>query len=166
MKKIFTLLLMVLFIGSSVAVSKKNDEGLTPNYQITGAGTSSGNADQVIVTIVSKKKDVTDDQLGACAVHGVLFRDYDDSTNAGGMGNHAKHAIMGSPAQEQAHIDFFEPFFKNHDYKKYVQIVSDSRRVVKSGKEYKISAVVRVNTGVLKNDLKKQGLVKNLGSGW
>ena len=39
-------------------------------------------------------------------------------------------------------------------------------QVVKAGKEWKVSAIVRVNTNTLKKDLKKQGMIKNLGAGW
>lgn len=128
---------------------------------------TSQNAQQVLVTVFAKKKEkVTDDILEKVAVHGVLFCDYDDATNAG-FGSVASHkAIMGSPTAEAEYIDFFEKFFKNGDYRKYVQIVSDSRRVVKSGKEWKVKATVRVNSAALKKDLKKQGMVKNLGTGW
>ncbi len=165
MKKLI-LFLMALTIFAAPAGAKKNDQGLVDEYQLTGAGMTSDNAQQVVVSILSKKKDVSDAQLGAAAVHGVLFRDYDDATNSG-FGSVASHrAIMGSPSAEAQHIEFFEPFFRNGDCNKYVQIVGDSRRVVKSGKLWKVSATVRVNTTTLRKDLKKQGLVKNLGSGW
>jgi hypothetical protein len=73
---------------------------------------------------------------------------------------------MGSPTKETEFYDFFSNFFNNGDYSKYVQVVSDTRRVVKVGKQYKISAKVRVNSNALKEDLKKQGMLKDLGSGW
>lgn len=166
MKKIFYLLLAIVLLSPVSLYAKKNDEGLVREYQLQGAGMTSDNASQVLVSILSKKKDVSDAELMAAAVHGVLFRDYDDATNSG-FGSVASHkSIMGSPTKEQEFIDFFEPFFKNGDCNKYGQLVSDSRRVVKSGKLWKVSAIVRVNTTALKNDLKKQGMVKNLGSGW
>lgn len=166
MKKIFTLILALAFLSPAMVVAKKSDEGLVPEYQMEGAGMTSDNAQQVLVSILSKKKDVSDEDLGKCAVHGVLFRDYDDATNSnfGGVASHK--SIMGSPTKEQEFIDFFEPFFRNGDCNKYVQLVANSRRVVKSGKLYKTSAIVRVNSATLKKDLKKQGMVKNLGSGW
>lgn len=150
----------------AAASAKKNDEKIVPEYQVEGAGSTSDNAKLVRVYILSKKKDVTDDQLGRCAVHAVLFRDIDDTANAG-YGSIASHkAIMRTPAAEAQHIEFFEPFFRNGDCNRYVQVVDDSRRVVKVGKQYKTSAEVRVNTTQLKKDLKSQGMVKDLGSGW
>lgn len=165
-KKILALLI-VFALAAPFAGAKKNDDGLVPQYQLEGAGMTSQNAQQVLVTIVAKKKDqVTEDDLQKAAVHGVLFRNYDDVTNAGYGTVMSRKAIMDSPTAEAEYIDFFEPFFKNGDYSKYVQLVSDSKRVVKSGKEWKVSAIVRVNVSALKKDLKKQGMVKDLGSGW
>lgn len=167
MNKFISFLLALAIFMPLGMYAKKTGEGLAPNYQLQGAGMTSQNAQQVCVTIVDKKKDkITDDDLARAAVHGVLFRDYDDATNSG-YGSVASHkSIMGSPTAEAEYADFFNSFFNNGDYKNYVQIVSDSRRVVKAGKEWKVSAIVRVNTAALKKDLKKQGMVENLGSGW
>lgn len=167
MKRFLSLLLAIaVFIPFSVQ-AKKDDEGLAPQYQIQGAGTTTSNARQVMVSIITKKKDkVTDADLEKAAVHGVLFRDYDDTTNTG-FGFAASHkAIMETPTAEAQYIDFFKPFFQNGDYKNYVQVVSDSRRVVKVGKEWKVSAKVIVNTSALKKMLVKQGMAKNLGTAW
>lgn len=158
--------LAIAMMLPSAALAKKNDEKIVPEYQVEGAGTTSGNSRLVRVYILSKKKDVTDEQLGTCAVHAVLFRDIDDLAGSGFGSTSSHKAIMQSPSAEAQHIDFFEPFFRNGDCNKYVQVVSDSRRVVKTGKQYKTSAEVRVNTTQLKKDLKTQGMVKDLGSGW
>lgn len=167
MKHFFILAMLLVTIGTSTVLAKKTDEGLAPEYQLEGAGMTSQNAQQVKITIITKKKDnVSESDLERAAVHGVLFRDYDDATNSG-FGSVASHkSIMSSPTAEAEYIDFFAPFFKDGQYKKYVQIVSDSRRIVKSGKEWKVSAIVRVNTAALKKDLKAQGIYKDLGGGW
>lgn len=167
MKKLTTLILaLVLLIPVSVS-AKKASGGEVPQYQIEGAGMTSQSAQQVLVTIITKKKDnVKDIDLEKAAVHGVFFRDYDDATNAG-FGSVASYkAIMGSPTAEAEYADFFKPFFANGDFENYCQLVGESRRVVKAGKEWKVSAIVRVNTQTLKKDLRKQGMIKNLGSGW
>lgn len=164
MKKIVLLLMAAILLPFAVD-AKKNDAAIVPEYQCEGAGTTSDASRQVKVTILSKKKDVTDADLGKCAVHAVLFRDMDDKTNAGYGSAAVQKSIMGSPTAMSQHIDFFEPFFRNGDCNAYVQAVNDPS-VVKSGKGYKISAVVKVNTTQLRKDLEKQGMVKNLGSGW
>lgn len=166
MKK-YVVFLMALFMLTPAVNGKTKEEALTTNYQLEGAGMTSQNAVQVKVTIITKNKNkVTDADLEKAAVHGVLFRDYDDVTNSG-FGTVASHkALMGDIAAEAQYNDFFEPFFKNGDYKNYVQLVGDSRRVVKAGKEWKISAIVRVNNHQLRSMLKKQGMAKDLGGGW
>lgn len=167
MKKLIIMALALALFVPFASMAKKSEEGTVPQYQIEGAGMTSQSAQQVMVTIITKKKDkVTDLDLEKAAVHGVLFRDYDDATNAG-FGSIASYkAIMGSPTAESEYLDFFKTFFANGDFEHYCQLVGESRQVVKVGKEWKVSAIVRVNTQALKKDLKKQGMVKNLGSGW
>lgn len=148
-----------------VLMAKKNDEGLVPQYSAAGAGSTTDASHQIKVTIFSKKKNVTDEDLGKCAVHATLFQDIDDTTNTGYGSSAVKKSIMGSPTAEAQHIDFFEPFFRNGDCNRYVQLVKD-HSVVKTDKGYKVSAVVKVNKAQLQKDLVKQGFVKNLGSGW
>lgn len=167
MKRLVTLLLAILMLWPSVAPAKeKTPEGNVPSYDIQGAGMTTDNGQQVEISVRSKNKEIPDALLAKCAVHAVLFRDYDDNTNSG-YGSSASHkSLMGSPTKEAEHADFFTPFFANGDYSNYVQVVSGSRRVAKVGKEWKVSAKVIVNSAALKKDLKKQGLVKDLGSGW
>ncbi len=165
--KRLALLLMLMAFALPNSFGKKVEEKMVPQYQIEGAGMTSQNAQQVLIKILAKDKNkVSDADLEKAAVHGVLFRDYDDTTNSG-YGSVASHkAIMGSPTAEVEYVDFFKNFFDNNDYRNYVQIVGDSRRVVKVGKEWKVSAVVKVNSAALKKMLKQQGMVKDLGGGW
>ncbi len=166
MKKLIVLFLS-LFMGINFSFAK-NDKDAIPEYLIEGAGNSRGGESLVKVSVTVKKKtDATDDMLGKAAVHGVLFRGYSDKSTQG-YGAASEHAaIAGSPNAYNEHIDFFEPFFKG-DHMNYVRFVDDSRSAVKVGKEYRVSAVVRVSTGQLKKDLqdKKVGAVRSLNSGW
>ncbi|MDE7381171.1 MAG: hypothetical protein K2N03_03465 [Muribaculaceae bacterium] len=166
MKHFFTLLLAILLLCPTVATAKKNDKDMVPQYIIEGAGGSSKSTRAVLVTIYSKKKDVTDAQLAAAAVHGVLFRNYQDKSFSGGAG--ATKTGLLSPAQEKEYVDFFEPFFANGDYMGYVSFVNTTRRVVKAGGEWKISEEVKVNESELIKLLNNQGIKTkgNLGSGW
>jgi len=165
MRKIVILLTFFLSIALLTEAKDKNEEE-TLNYQIEGAG-QQGQRSLVKVTIVAKKKNnVNEDLLAKCAVHGVLFRGYTDTT-ASGYGDSASHpSIMGSPMSEHQHADFFKPFFLNADYMGYVHFIEDSRQSTKVGKQYKVSAVVSVATVQLKKDLKKAGILKGLNSGW
>lgn len=160
-----TIILLILLVTPALLQSKKNDHSLVPTYTAEGAGATTDASQQIKVTIYSNKKDVSDVDLGRCAVHASLFQDIDDTTNTGFGSTAVKKAIMSSPGAEAQHIDFFEPFFRNGDCDRYVQNIKD-HTVVKSGKGYKISAIVKVNKAQLQKDLVSQGLVKNLGSGW
>lgn len=165
MKKVILVLYAILFVMTLSAKDNSADTG--GQYQIQGAGPANGGSSLVYVTVLAKKADkVTEDMLVKAAVHGVLFRDYTDAS-ASGFGSSSQHpAMMGSPAAYNQHLDFFEPFFRDGQYRGYAQYVDDSRRVVKSGKEYKVSAKVLVSSASLRRDLEKQGLIKGLRSGW
>lgn len=160
MRIIITILLTLLAIAPSWA---KDTESGTPEYQIEGAGTGNSGTVLVKVTIVGKNKNVSDAQLGMSAIHGVLFRGYSDSNSSFTSTNAT--AMLGSPMAEQQHADFFKSFFGG-TYSSYVQLVSDTRRVVKAGKDWKVSAVVAVSTSQLRQDLEKAGVLKSLKSGW
>ena len=161
----FTIILLTIFAVPALLHAKKSDQNLVPTYTAEGAGATTDASQQIKITIYSNKKDVSDVDLGRCAVHASLFQDIDDTTNTGFGSTAVKKAIMSSPAAEAQHIDFFEPFFRNGECDRYVQNIKD-HTVVKSGKGYKISAIVKVNKAQLQKDLVSQGLVKNLGSGW
>ncbi len=163
MKKLLSLTILLFFLLP--LHGKKTDERLAPEYQIEGAGMTSQNAQQVKIIVLSNKKDISDADLEKAAVHGILFRDYDDETNAG-FGSVASHKSILDPTVEAEYSDFFKSFFSSGDYSKYVELVGDTRRVVKAGKQWKISATVKVNSAALKKMLKKQGMVKDLGGGW
>lgn len=165
MKKIL-LILCAVMVTLTVS-AKDNASEPAGQYQIQGAGPANGGSSMVYVTVMAKKADkVTEDMLVKAAVHGVLFRDYTDAS-ASGFGASSHHpAMMGSPAAYAQHLDFFEPFFRDGQYRGYAQYVDDSRRVVKSGKEYKVSAKVAVSSASLRKDLEKQGLLNGLRSGW
>lgn len=159
--RLMTLALMVMLCLTAYA--KGEDTKQIPEYQIEGAGTGNMGTALVQVTIVSKKADFHEHEFGRCAVHGVLFRGYSDA-NASFTSSKVP-PLMGSPMAEMQHADFFKSFFENA-YAGYVQVQSDSRRVVKVGKEYKTKVIVAVSTSQLRQDLEKAGMLKSLKSGW
>ncbi len=169
MKNFITAMLMAALLFPVTSWAKKKDvkEGYVTEYHMEGAGMLSSNENKVRVTILTKKKDdVTDAMLQNCAVHGILFRGYSDATNAG-YGAAASHKAVLGPTAETQYADFFQPFFENGDATRYSRTVSDTRRVIKAGKLWKVSAEVTVSTTQLRDDLKKQNVgVKDLGSGW
>ena len=62
---------------------------------------------------------------------------------------------------------FFNDFFADGgEYRNYVQVVSNTRTVVKSGKKYKIGATVTVSKEQLRRDLEAKGILKGLNTGF
>lgn len=55
MKKLTALFLALVFLLPVTALAKKTDAGEIPQYQIEGAGVTSQSAQQVRITIVTKK---------------------------------------------------------------------------------------------------------------
>ena len=144
---LFTLMLML-------ALPVLADE--LPDYQIEGAGTGSQGTYLVRVTVLSKKSKVTDDEIGRCAVHGVLFRGFANKEL-----RQQQKPLAGSALVEGQHKEFFEQFFEK-DYVNYYQVVNGSRQVVKAGKQYKVTSNVTVAKDQLRKDLHEAGVVKSM----
>lgn len=163
MKKFLTILTLFLMMAP-LAIAKEK-EGLIPSYTILGSG-AQGTGKVIEVTILTKKQDKVDfDMLKKAAVHGLLFRGY--ANNNGQLGGATNTPpVMGSPTAEEQHAEFFTPFFQDGRYASYVQHIDGSRRVIKSGKEYKVSCKVIVQEGTLRQDLMNAGVLKGLRGGW
>ena len=130
-----------------------------PQYDIIGAGTGVQGTYLVKVTMTAKKPDkVSDADLTKCAVHGVLFRGFS------GERQHQRPLAV-SAANEQQHAGFYNEFFQQPCLS-YAVIEPTSRMVMKSGKEYKVSALVSVKKDQLRKDLTQQGILKGLTNGF
>ncbi|MBR5332790.1 MAG: hypothetical protein IKV32_05815 [Muribaculaceae bacterium] len=153
------LLLMTLFFSLSIfSVKGENYTGV--DYEIEGAGVGAQGTYLVKVTVISKKSKVQNAQIARCAVHGVLFRGFANKEL-----RQNQKPLAGGPASEAQHADFYKEFFaENGMSKNYVSAVNGSQKVIKSGKEYKISAIVSVNKDQLVSDLKAAGVIKGLNS--
>lgn len=152
MKNILSLLLFMF------ALPLMADE--LPDYQLEGAGTGNQGTYLVKVSVLSRKSKITDDEIGRCAVHGVLFRGFASSEN-----RQQQKPLAGSPMVEMQHKDFFEDFFTKA-YKGYYQVVGGSRQVVKAGKQYKVTSVVTVAKDQLRKDLQQADIIKGLNTGF
>ena len=131
-----------------------------PDYEIEGAGTGNQGTYLVRVSVLTRSSKVSDDEIGRCAIHGVLFRGFSSKEN-----HQQQKPLAGSPMVEMQQKDFFENFFSS-TYKNYFQMVSSSRQVVKVGKQYKVSGVVTVAKDQLKKDLVAADVIKGLNTGF
>ncbi len=132
-----------------------------PVYKIEGAGTGVQGTYLVKVTVTVKKvQDVDDDCFMRGAIHGVLFRGFSSQLNR----QHQK-PLAGSATAEQQHADFFNDFFTS-DFRNYATADSESRMVMKVGKEYQVSSLVSVQKDQLRRYLEDQGILKKLTNGF
>ena len=151
---------ILLFFMFMLALPVMADE--LPDYQIEGAGTGNQGTYLVRVSVLTKKSKVLDDEIGRCAVHGVLFRGF-----ANKEARQQQKPLAGGAMVEQQNAKFFEDFFgKTGTYVNYYQIVSGSRQVVKVGKQYKVTGTVTVAKDQLRKDLQDAGIIKGLNSGF
>lgn len=131
-----------------------------PEYQLQGAGTGNQGTYLVTVSVLGKKTQINDDVLARCAVHGVLFKGFVEPS----MRKTIK-PIAGNASKEGEHADYFEHFFeKDGAAANYVTFVNSSRKVVKSGKQYKVSVTVSVSKDQLRKDLEDAGVIRGLNS--
>lgn len=162
MKKLIILLLALLLpIGMEIS-AKKTEKDNVPEYYIEGTGETpvQGTYNVKVSVVMKKAKDVTDDVLARCAVHGVLFKGFSDKAT-----RHHQKPLAGSPAVEAANADFFKEFFKEGSAAgNYAEIVGSSKSSMKTEKGYRVTTVVTVNKDQLRKDLETAGVIKGLNS--
>lgn len=158
-----SVLAAMLCLPLSAGAKEKVPETMT--YELEGVNRAVGSNGAVVkVTVITKKKDKVDHAaLARAAVHGILFKGYQGAAQSGTV---AHAALCGSPTAETTYAEFFKPFFDQGQYSGYVQCQDETRRVVKAGKEYRVSCNVVVSELQLRQDLVKAGVIKDLNSGW
>lgn len=153
-------LLLALFCSFFIAYGKDNN--LIPTYEITGAGTGSEGTYLIDVTVISKKNNPDDNIMKRAAVHGVLFKGFSNKAL-----RQMQKPLAGSAANEAQHIDFYNDFFSEAGSAlNYASIVNGSRKVIKSGKEYRVTVTVSVNKEELHSYLESLGILNGLNSGF
>ncbi|MDE7125079.1 MAG: hypothetical protein K2O12_01165 [Muribaculaceae bacterium] len=157
MKKICIIAVLCLFFANIVCEAKK-DAGYGQSYEIEGAGTATQGDYLVTVSVVSKSKKVSDEELRRAAVHGVLFRGFSNTDR-----RQSQKPLAGSAADEARHIHFYSEFFgDNGTAANYAVLVPGSRAIKKSDKKYRVSATVTVHKESLLRHLESAGVVKGL----
>lgn len=151
--------LATLFCGMTIS-AKDNNQVTIPEYEIKGNGTGAQGTYLVSVSVYHKDRDDGAEFLGRCAIHGVLFRGFSNKEL-----RQAQKPLAGSASVEIQHKDFFYSFFAaGGRASNYTTEISGSRRIIKSGKLYKITAIISVNKDQLRKDLEDAGIIQKLGS--
>ena len=159
----FVVFLLSLFFIATVTQAKDKENENQLNYDIMCGG--SGSQGFYIVKVsayVDKSSQIDEDIVRKCAVHGVLFRGF-----SGEQGCTSQRSLAGSALVEQQHADFFTVFFvKGGRYASYASMVTGSLQTERSGKKYKVTAVVSVAKDQLRKDLEQAGVIKGLSNGF
>jgi len=161
MRKICCILMMMFALFSIINVDAKKDKPLTYEISCGGSGIQ-GYSLVKVKAVVDSKKDIGDNILKRCAVHGILFRGY-----SGTQGCVSQPPLAGSAIIEQQFSDFFVPFFQpGGGCESYCTLVDGSLQTVKQGKQFVVSGIISVAKSQLRNDLEKAGVIKKLNSGF
>ncbi|MED9962082.1 MAG: hypothetical protein U0J38_02885 [Bacteroidales bacterium] len=158
MRKYLILLLVVLLgIGEVSAQSKKKE------YRYEVAPVSVGAQGTYLIKVFSyaKSKKKALNLVKENAIHAVLFSGF-----TGGNGIATQKPLVSNKIKSE-NEEFFEKFFENKEYERFVNLSTDSTvkpgDMIKVGKLYKIGFVVSVNKDGLREYLESQGILKSLG---
>ncbi|MBQ2397816.1 MAG: hypothetical protein II304_12410 [Bacteroidales bacterium] len=158
MRKYLILLLVVLLgIGELSAQSKKKE------YRYEVAPVSVGAQGTYLIKVFSyaKSKKKALNLVKENAIHAVLFSGF-----TGGNGIATQKPLVSNKIKSE-NEEFFEKFFENKEYERFVNLSTDSTvkpgDMIKVGKLYKIGFVVSVNKDGLREYLEYQGILKSLG---
>lgn len=105
-KQTLMLLSMILFAWLPSLTGKTKDKPQV--YEISCGGNATQGYYLVRVKATVDKKEIGDNILKRCAIHGVLFRGY-----AGGSGCTSQPPLTCSAMTEQQYSDFFVSFFRS-----------------------------------------------------
>lgn len=151
-----SLFLLMTFILSVLVCSAQG------SYNIAGCGQGKNGAYLVKVSMVVKDVKTARELMRRNAVHGVLFRGF--TADAGG-GTQQKPLIQ-DPNIERTKADFFNAFWNEKSYERYVQMIATSFTSVKQNKEYEVSATFLVDKEALLRFLEESGVIKGFSNVW
>lgn len=134
----------------------------TQQYDIIGGGQGRGGDYYVRVTTVVKKVKEASDALRRCAVHGVIFKGF----NAGPEGGTNQDPLVSDPSAERTKADFFNAFFNEKQYEKFVSATESSMTSVKVKKGYEVSALLTVKQQALRAYLEEKNIINGFSDLW
>lgn len=130
------------------------------NYEMTTGETGVQGTYIVTVTLIGKEKKPTEGQMKRAAVHGVLFKGFANERMR-------QKPLAGSIANEAQHADFYKDFFADGGLAEgYANVVPGSRKVMKTGKEFRVSETLQVSKDALLKDLQANGIIRGLNNGF
>lgn len=158
MKEMKRLLFAIMLCLGSVSLYAQD-------YSIMSEGVDN-NGNYVIRIIVSTKKKPSssaEDLVRQYAVRGVMFQGVTASEDYSGH-----PALVKDPSVAQTKRVWFDAFWSEGAYKRYVSITPASLKVMKNkqSKTTETSALVVVSSNELKRYLEKEGIIQGLSNLW
>lgn len=135
------------------------------DYSLTSGGVDN-NGNYVVKIVVSTKKKPSksaEDLVRQYAVHGVMFKGVAAAQDYSGH-----PALIKDPNVEQIKKTWFDAFWNEGAYKRYVSITPASLSVLKNkqSKMTETSALVTVSGNELKKYLEEECIIKGLSNLW
>lgn len=146
-------LFLILFVLFSLIVVAKGKGQLM--YEISCAGNSDGYYIVEVSAYVHTKREISEDVVKKCALHGILFKGF-----SGKDGCHSQRQMLANYNREHSTL-IDKLIFK--EYGKYTETIGIPLKVVKQSKRYKITTIVQVSKNLLRRDLEKAGIIRKLG---
>lgn len=152
-------LLFAIMIMQGCLLMKAQD------YSLMSEGVDN-NGNYVMKVVVSTKKSPSksaEDLVQQSAVHGVMFCGITSS-----QGYSGQPALVKDPNVEQTKKVWFDAFWREGAYKRYVSITPSSLSVMKNkqSKMTETSAIVTVSGNELQKYLEESGIIKGLSNLW
>ncbi len=164
MKKVLLMALGVLFLASCGA--SKDVSSVTSNsadqfqYDIDYVKNAGDGMSIVKVWSYGKNAKTALAKCKASAVHGVIFKGF------AGQGA-SQPALVRSANGYYDNQEFFDKFFKNGDYARFVSSVVDGSTETRKMKgQYKVSSTMTVNVKMLRKYLEEAGIIRGLATGF
>ncbi|MBR6508586.1 MAG: hypothetical protein IKT19_03575, partial [Paludibacteraceae bacterium] len=162
MRKILTLLAVVLCIFGASAQQKKADKQTAQwRYEIQPVvGEAAQGTALVRIWTYSKSNKVAISQAAKNAVHAIMFKGYPASND--GTRIVGREPLIADPAIEEKKAEYFEDFFKEGGaYQRYVSFVNNGvpDQILKVNKEYKIGITVVIMIDQLRERLEQDGIL-------
>lgn len=155
--------ILFLFLSLAFVVSNAKDKSDLNKYEIEIAEIGQPGMLVIKTWCYSKKANISEDEFKECAIKGVMFKGLNDS---GRMKGRKPLVIDGY----DNHKDYFDNFFKNGEYQKYVRMAMngyvEQNSLMKVGKLYKVGKIVVISFNELRARLESDNIIKGLNSGF
>lgn len=163
MKKIILFALCALFVASCGSTKKvsKTSNLVQYRYDIDYVKNAGDGMSTVKVWSYGKSAKDAEQKCKENAVHGVIFKGYTGN-------NSVQPALVKSPTGYSDNKEFFDNFFRNGDYLRYISSTVDGSTETRKAQtgEYKVSATMTINVKMLRKHLEQAGVIRGLTSGF